>query len=459
MNKPVFPIVVHYPEGADYGLLGPQIAATVISRYTGCEALVVGVGHQGDLQAAKRQLLALLSGERPVVGFSYVGGRTDLWLLARELKEEGVVTILAGPQADVDFRGEEGAEAFPHRFQGLKEAFDFALHGPAEQVLPYLSGQKGYEDLEGVLWCKGEVRCLGRRAWDEAFLTEVDWGNLHRLSSKGIEQVRPTAVQVLGRMGCPYAARRVTVGIDYPRELGGKTFRGKGQVPVALQGCSFCDVATDKGAGFRLSLEGVLRQIAGLPEDEEGRKIPFELVDEKGPLFLPRLLEAVREAGLKISRVDLVTRADWLLEAEGPLREALRMARSLGVKVLVSSVGFEAFSDRILRNLNKGYRVSTNISAVGLMRRLKDEFPREFLYRRDEGACHGFIHPTPWDSPETLAETNAYVFAWGLYRDVLPDKSTPLIVHHGSALGRWLRSIEEEQGLELKRSGSIIQWW
>ena len=103
--------------------------------------------------------------------------------------------------------------------------------------------------------------------------------------------------------------------------------------------------------------------------------------------------------------------------------------------------------------------MESNIAAVRLMRRLKEEFTETFFYTPEDGATHGFIHPTPWDTPETRREMNAVIFAYGLNQDILPNQSTPLIIHHASALGDWARELERREGITLKRNGSIIEWW
>jgi len=48
---------------------------------------------------------------------------------------------------------------------------------------------------------------------------------------------------------------------------------------------------------------------------------------------------------------------------------------------------------------------------------------------------------------------------YGLPNDILPPHSTPLIIHHASGLGDWIREIEQREGLWFKRFGSIIGWW
>jgi len=89
---------------------------------------------------------------------------------------------------------------------------------------------------------------------------------------------------------------------------------------------------------------------------------------------------------------------------EENLRIALNLAKAMKVRVLMSAVGFESFANSILKNLNKGYTVDTNLSAIKLMRQLKEEFPDNWFYTTGDGASHGFIHPTPWDSTETERE-------------------------------------------------------
>jgi uncharacterized Fe-S cluster-containing MiaB family protein len=87
---------------------------------------------------------------------------------------------------------------------------------------------------------------------------------------------------------------------------------------------------------------------------------------------LPELLSAIKRQGIKISQVELVSRADWLIMSEEKLRAALELAKDMKAHILMSAVGFESFSNSILGNLNKGYTVNTNLAAIKLMRQLKE---------------------------------------------------------------------------------------
>jgi len=450
MKRESMVILTGYVEGESYGLLGPQLAASIIQENTIHDCIVVTVTREDDKNLLKKTLYDYFGNRRPVIGFSYLAGRTDLFSLARDFKEDGSFTILAGPQADVDFAGEKGWQDHPHYFQGLSSCFSMALHGPAEQLLPFLSrpiDQKTRSD-PGLL--------NASFTWKEEFLTKVRWGHLYRLSGGALAPLLVTAGQVLQQIGCPHASQTRTIEIDYPPTL---QKNEKDKVRLALKGCSFCDVAIDKGFHGGLSLDAVLEQIQRLPERGDGRKIPFELINENAVPGLPALLNEVTAKGIRLSQINLTLRADWFVLGEKILREALALAGALDVRILLGSVGFESFDDRILSNLHKGLDAETNLRAVTLMRDLKDEFPDRWAYSRQEGAVHGFIHPTPWDTNETESNNRRFISLYGLLNDILPERSVPLIIHHASALGDWAREIERRESVQFKREGSTIGWW
>ncbi|MDQ1334536.1 MAG: hypothetical protein QG552_1486 [Thermodesulfobacteriota bacterium] len=453
-------IIASYFKGETYGLLGPQMAATVIQENTSCDCIVIGVAREDDKALLKKAMNDYFGRHRPIIGFSSLGGRPDLIDLARELSTEGAFTLLAGPQADVDYKGEVQWDEWPHRFRGVSNAFPVALHGPAEQAIELLKDleRAGRGKIPGLLSQKGEtdVSYYPRNPWDDRFLSRVNWGNIYRIENGGLRPHRIRTGQVLQQIGCPHASQEKWVEIDAPNNL---TSRNRPPVRVRLKGCSFCDVAADKGFYGALGMGAVLNQIQCLPERPDGSKIPFELINENALVTLPRLIVETAQAGIGLSQINLTLRADWLLKGEGRLREALDLARTMRIRILLASVGFESFDDAILRNLNKGLCVETNLAAMGLMRRLKEEFPDEWGYARSDGANHGFIHPTPWDTEETWANIKDIIERHRLAADIIPDHSIPLIIHHASGLGDWIREVETREGIRYGRLGSIIEWW
>lgn len=453
-------IITSYFKDETYGLLGPQMAATIIDDHSPYACIVIAVTRDYDKVALKNTLADYFGAARPLIGFSALSGRDDLFDLAGELKDDGAVTILGGPQADVDFSGEQDWREHPHRFRGYSENFNFGLQGPAEQVVGLLDRLDGddWSDIAGLLVVgrKGQVIRNPSNDWNEKHLGKVDWGNIYITAPDGIVPLRVATGQVLQHIGCPHAARSIPVEIDYPAAISGR----QGQrIRIPLNGCSFCDVAVDKGFYGRISRETVISQIRCLPERADGRKIPFELINENPLPGLANLLKDVEQQGIRLSQVNLTLRADWLAAGIRQLRTALAMAAENGIHVLLSSIGFESFDDTLLRNLNKGLSVAQNLEAIRRIRQLKGEFPRHLGYAAGEGANHGFIHPTPWDTKETAAENQKNIVLYGLQNDILPPHSTPLIIHHASGLGDWIRAIEIREGIAFKRYGSIIGWW
>ncbi|MGD8227055.1 MAG: hypothetical protein PVH82_12265 [Desulfobacteraceae bacterium] len=452
-------IIASYFTGETYGLLGPQMAATIIQGNMPYDCIVVTVAREDDKTILKKALAEYFGAERPIVGFSLLSGRQDLFTLAEELKDEGALTFLAGPQADVDYLGEPNWQIYPHRFPGLSKNFSFSLPGPAEQAIHLLRnlGGDGWHRSPGLLCLRenGELIKNPQKRWEEKFLDEMRWNNVYRVIEKGLVPLKIRTGQVLQQIGCPYATQERFVEIDNPVSSG----NGAEKVRLPFRGCAFCDVAVDKGFYGALRMKTVVRQIRCLPERGDGRKIPFELINENPLPSLPRLLGALTEAAISVSQINLIMRADWFLKGEKHLRQALNLARDLGVRILLASVGFESFDDRILDNLNKGLSVEINLRAIRLMRGLKESFPLQWGYSREEGAIHGFIHPTPWDTQETSAKIQKTIDQHGLAVDILPHHSTPLIIHHASRLGDWIREIERRERIQFRRHGSIIEWW
>ena len=464
-------IIFTHHTGEPHGILGAQVAATFLQRKLSIPAVVVGIERNfskegllrftdeyyggkwnpfsepklppdrfcGETSRSNSQNHGrLLSGKR-IAAFSHLCGRVDILELIQELKQRGVTTILAGPQARQDYRGEPDTDLFPHRFKGLKSIVDMVFQGPVDYLqAEHLRGGSG----------------LLEYPWTRDIFLEADWSNIYAFSDT-LKKIEVRLGQVLNAIGCPYASKHQTITLPPPSSL---RESGIPEFEVQSEGCIFCDVSWDKGYHGSVQRNRVIAQIAGLPE-VDGRKIPFELIDEYPIRSLSRLLEETERYKIKVSQVNLVCRVDDINSHAADLVEIMSLARRRGVKIMFASIGFESFSDRLLHYFCKGITVADIVRCVETLRRLKDRFGSYFLYRRDEGANHGFIRPTPWDDGEILQEMDRNIFLHRLFEDILPDHSTPLIIHHGSYLGGWIRQIETTTGVAFSRDGTWIEWW
>ena len=360
-------IIFTHHTGEPHAVLGAQVAATFFQRKLSIPSIVIGVERNFSREQLFRFIDEYYTGtwsprgispsppqrfrgetSRPkihpfpptaekIVAFSHLCGRKDLIGLAQELKQKGFITILGGPQARQDYNGEPDLDSYSHRFRGLKSIVDIAFQGPVDGLRS--------EDLRtgaGLL----------ENPWTKSIFLEVDWSNLYTFS----ETLKKTEVrlgQVLSAIGCLHARMLQTVTLPPPIHLREK---GVPELEIRSEGCIFCDVSRDKGYHGSVGPDRLMTQIAGLPE-VGGRKIPFELIDEYPIPSLSKLLEDAERNGIKLSQVNLVCRVDHINARVSDLPEILSLARSQDTKIMFSSIGFESFSDRLLRYFCKGITV------------------------------------------------------------------------------------------------------
>jgi len=432
-------IIFTHHTGEPHGILGAQLAATFFERKLSIPSVVVGIERDFSKERLLRFKDEYYAGKEKVVAFSHLCGRTDIIGLAQELKQEGFITILGGPQARQDYNGEPGIDSHPHRFRGLKSIVDLAFQGPVDGLRSEQLGMRGV---------------LLEYPWTKDLFLEVDWSNIYTFSDT-LKKLEVRLGQVLNAIGCPYAGKLQTVTLPPPINLREKNVP---ELEVRSEGCIFCDVSRDKGYHGSVERDRVITQIAELPE-VDGRRIPFELIDEYPIPSLGRLLEDTEGHDIRLSQINLVCRVDDINAHASDLEEILLLARRQDVKIMFSSIGFESFCDRLLKYFCKGITVADIVKCVETLRRLKGGFGSHFLYRRDEGANHGFIRPTPWDDSETMQEMDRNIFLHRFFEDILPEHSAPLIIHHASYLGDWIRQIESTTGITFSRTGTWIEWW
>ena len=432
-------IIFTHHTGEPHSILGAQIAATFFHRKLLIPSMVVGIERDFSKEKFFRFIDEYYSGKEKVVAFSHLCGRTDMIGLFQELKKKGFVIILGGPQARQDYYGEPNADLYPHRFGGLKSMIDIAFQGPVDHF--------GLEHL-GLRGVSLEY------PWTKNLFLEVDWSNIYTFSDH-IKKLEVRLGQVMNAIGCPHATKHQTIALPPPIDLQEK---GIPELSVESEGCIFCDVSRDKGYHGTVGRDKIIAQMIGLPE-VDGKKIPFELIDEYPIHSLAKLLEDTERVKIKISQINLVCRVDDINAHASDLTEILTLAQKQDVKIMFASIGFESFCDRLLQYFCKGITVADIVECVETLRRLKDRFGSHLLYRRDEGATHGFIRPTPWDDSETLQEIDRNIFLHRFFEDLLPEHSTPLIIHHASYLGDWIRQIESKTSITFSRKGTWIEWW
>ena len=231
---------------------------------------------------------------------------------------------------------------------------DIAFHGPVNLLKS--------EHLEGK-------DILLNYPWTKDLFLEVDWSNIYTFSDT-LRKHDVKMGQVLNTIGCAYACKPQTITLPPPTNLREK---GIPELEVRSEGCIFCDVSRDKGFHGAVDRDRLMTQITGLPE-VDGRKIPFELIDEYPIRSLGKLLEDAQRHEIKLSQINLVCRVDDINAHASDLVEILSFARSQDIILMFSSIGFESFCDRLLQYFCKGITVEDIVKCVETLRRLKDRY-------------------------------------------------------------------------------------
>jgi len=143
--------------------------------------------------------------------------------------------------------------------------------------------------------------------------------------------------------------------------------------------------------------------------------------------YLPSLLESLAaEPGLQKRCEELHVRTiPWLVTRHREaLEESIGLCRELGIQLILSQVGFEAFDDLGLQVFHKGLSSADNRAAARLLGELCECHCDTFT--GTDG--HGFILLHPWSTPETLAENlnAARADAPWLLPAMLPDSRLEL---------------------------------
>lgn len=210
---------------------------------------------------------------------------------------------------------------------------------------------------------------------------------------------------LFGNVGCPFS--------DDPLRL--PLYQGlslPGGPSVARLGCAFCDLGGDYEKRPDADVVAETVEQARFWSERDPVVEEFVLSDQHPLRYLPALLRAARDAGVRPMRWLFAARVDTFARERPRVEAVIEAARETGQRVELYLSGFEAFSDTELARYNKGVTVREQVEAVAAMRALAQAHPDVFSYARARG--HSLILWNPWTTPEDLAESVAAIRAHGL---------------------------------------------
>ena len=210
------------------------------------------------------------------------------------------------------------------------------------------------------------------------------------INPDGFPTSRTFSIQ--GNAGCPYQAdardNPVYAGAVIPAGLG--------------RGCAFCTTGNNYEARPAASAAAfVLEQLRYLrvnaPELDR-----LVLKDQNPFAYLTEVVQTLAAEGLGPFTLMLETRADWLTRSARRFDDALRAARSGGIRISPFLVGIESFSQPELDRYNKGTTAEANVEFLSRLWSLRELYGETLDLA---SASFGFVLFSPWTTREDL-ETN-----------------------------------------------------
>jgi len=171
---------------------------------------------------------------------------------------------------------------------------------------------------------------------------------------------------------------------------------------ITLKGCAFCFMGGDYRAlpaaqTVQVHVEQIAYYQQHLPHLAE-----VILRDQSALRYLPQLMQAAIDKGLKPLGFLLPGRGDAILRFGPQLREAAQIAHNSGFWFTIHLIGFESFAQAQLDLYNKGVTVAEYAEALKQMRELHRQFPDSFALHK-YGAS-SFILFNPWTTLQDLRD-------------------------------------------------------
>lgn len=425
-----------------------QLAATIVSKYSDHRSNVIEVDFDDKVTADSlvTRIRDDLGFNDPIFAFSLLNSSSaaDFLFLSRQLKQRGYKTFVAGAEIDYVYLPEVRHREYEHRFQGNTTEFDFLFEGPAEHIIPVLDdiqARKEYAGRPGVTTVRDSEVVRGNRPqYCIDKLVEVDWENLLILSD-GINKREIQSGVVLAQRGCPYGSRSKLLAIDPPIGIDLPFYE------IQTKGCSFCHY----GGPLTIPLKHVLSQIRNIPLANGKRT--FYLSHQYPFPILPELIEQAEDVGT----IYLMSLPGFIRNHTDRVRSTIMRAQEKGITLNMSCIGFESFTQNVLRNLNKDTSVEQNMKEIEIMLDLEDNFPNFNI----TPGCHGLIAPTPWHTSDDLAREFALLIEKDWMKRIYGGAifMRQLRITHTGDLSNWIRYVEENARVTYKRNRfGQIEW-
>ncbi|MDP2912214.1 MAG: hypothetical protein Q8N76_07790 [Candidatus Omnitrophota bacterium] len=241
-------------------------------------------------------------------------------------------------------------------------------------------------------------------------------------------------VTLVAEFGCPYRFKKLNRYYDNlsMRTLSRDIFteRARKRIKDLFQermqgGCSFCTYNSYVSLPVGETIDCLMKQVRFLQKKYRFKR--FAIGSENPFRFIEKLINKMLKEDIEIEWLAMRSRADWVNKNKRTLFAMIDLAKKYNFKIILNQLGFESLIQKDLDIYNKGYKVTENLKAIKLIRRLKKIAPRHF----QDGGGHGMMGIGPWITLKDLKEylnSKAYYLAWPCLSSnlVLYDRCLPI---------------------------------
>jgi hypothetical protein len=177
---------------------------------------------------------------------------------------------------------------------------------------------------------------------------------------------------------------------------------------VGERGCTFCQKGLRAKGALQPSLKRIGTQLGTYLETSPQAR-HFQVIDAGFAGHCVAFAREVVKQPWRGLHFFLDLRIPDFLRYRERFEKALALLAEGSHVLHISCFGFETFSLREFKRLNKGYPLINNVQAIIELRELKKRFPEAFDYALF--SAHGFIMFTPWTTVEDIRLNLFYIHA------------------------------------------------
>ncbi|MBD3203502.1 hypothetical protein GF327_04360 [Candidatus Woesearchaeota archaeon] len=305
-----------------------------------------------------------------------------------------------------------------------KKDYDFLIHGPAREsilkLVNYLDGKEKLSNIPNLFYKKN--RTIFHTSKIKNFDLKIELTPFHpdfdRINFGVMKNNKITTANIVSSLGCPFTNsvrnnpyyKNVKFEIREFKNLDNSALEVVNNYYNKIgNGCSFCNICTDRDFNTlpeKKLIPFLIDQVKYLTENYPSIE-RIQINDENSFRYIDKFFEEMKSLNIKQIEFLVGGRADYFLINISNIKQALSTIKNTDFVLNIACIGFENFSQKELDIYNKGTTVKQNVKTLEEFKKLKQNLPNNFRYKKDRD--HGMILFNPWTTIKDLKTNLHYI--------------------------------------------------